>query len=181
MQRKVHRRHPRGRPSGASLRYQARHKAMGLCSVCPRPLAGGSMVYCTWHLEKNRQRKRRLRGPILCRRCRKPLRESERGPGRRYHPRCSRALIGERERSPGYRRLHAEAARAYQLRHAAQGLCTQCPRPVVPGKGVCRRHLRYRQERYRRLKALGKLSGSVREAAPIGVNRQEERVRTRRS
>ncbi len=147
--------HSRWRQRGdASRRYQARHKAMGLCSVCPRPLAEGSTVYCKWHRERNRLRKRRLRGPILCRKCQKPLAETQRRPGRRYHPRCLRALTVTREQSRHYRQLHAYAARAYQLRHVAEGLCTQCPRPVVEGKNVCKRHLRYRQERYRRLKAL---------------------------
>ncbi len=134
-------------------RYQARHRAMGLCTVCPRPLAEGSMVFCEWHRRKNRQRKRRLRGPILCRRCQKPLAEYGQLRGRRYHRRCLQALKSEREQSSHYRELHASAARAYQLRHAARGLCTECPQPVVPGKHVCKRHLRYRQERYRRLKS----------------------------
>ncbi len=135
-------------------RYQARHKAMGLCSLCPRPLAKGSTAYCDWHREKNRQRKRRLRGRVLCRRCRKPLAEAERRPGRCYHRNCLRAITVERQSR--YRQLHASAARAYQVRHAAEGLCTHCPRRVVRGKRVCRRHLYYRQERYRRLKALSK-------------------------
>lgn len=132
-------------------RYQVRHKAMGLCTLCPRPLAEGSTAYCDWHREKNRQRKRRLRGRILCRKCRKPLAEAQRRPGARYHRRCFRAVMDERKSR--YRQLHASAARAYQLRNAAQGLCTHCPRRVVRGKRVCRRHLHYRQERYRRLKA----------------------------
>jgi hypothetical protein len=156
-------------PGDASRRYQTRHRAMGLCSVCPRPLAEGSKVYCNWHREKNRQRKRRLRGPIFCRKCRKPLAESQRRPGRRYHPRCLQALRVEREQSRHYRQLHADAARAYQLRHVALGLCTQCPQPVVAGKNVCERHLRYRQERYRRLKGLSKSQeGRVRGEASSG-------------
>ena len=133
------------RSADASRSYQARHKAEGLCSVCPRPLAEGSAIYCTWHREKNRQQKRLLRGPIICRRCQKPLAESERRPGRRYHRHCLRALQVEREQTAHYRELHALAARAYQLRHEARGLCSQCPQPAVPGKNVCNRHLRYRQ------------------------------------
>jgi hypothetical protein len=156
MRKKRVRHHRWLRPGDARRRYQARHKAKGLCSVCPRPLAEGSTVYCTWHREKGRQRKRLLRGPVLCRKCRKPLAESERRPGRRYHRHCLRALQVEREQSAHYRQLHTFAARAYQLRHMAQGLCSQCPRPVVPGKNVCERHLRYRQERYLRLKAPSK-------------------------
>jgi len=137
-------------------RYQARHRAMGLCTVCPRPLAKGSIVFCEWHRQKNRLRKRRLRGPILCRRCRKPLAGTGQLRGRRYHRLCLRALRVEREQSPHYRELHASAARAYQLRHATIGLCTQCPRPVVQGKHVCEEHLRYRQDRYQRLKIVSR-------------------------
>ena len=155
-------RNGRGHPTDPRRRYQTRHRAMGLCSVCPRRLAEGSLVFCDWHLEKNRQRKRRLRGPILCRRCQRPLGGIGQLRGRRYHHRCLRALRAERDQSPHYRELHASAARAYQLRHAEQGLCTQCPQPVVPGKHVCPRHLRYRQERYRRLKDSNQPRGNVR-------------------
>ena len=146
------RRDVRRRSSESKRGYQARHKAMGLCILCPRSLAQGSAVYCEWHREVDRQRKRRLRGPILCRKCRRPVEESESGSRRRYHLQCFRSA--QAERKSHYRRLHASAARAYQLRHMAQGLCVQCPRPVVHGKLVCERHLRYRQERYRRSKAL---------------------------
>ena len=155
MRRNIPGRNGRGLPSDPRRRYQARHRAMGLCTVCPRPLAAGSLVFCESHLQKNRQRKRRLRGPIVCRRCQKPLAEAGQLRGRRYHRRCLQALRAEREQSPHYRYLHASAARAYQKRHVAQGLCTQCPRPAVAGKHVCAQHLRYRQERYRRLKASG--------------------------
>ena len=135
-------------------RYQARHMAKGLCIFCPRPLADGSSIFCAWHQQKTRDRKRRLRGPILCRRCHKPLGETERGRGRRLHRPCLQACQVDRVQSPHYRQLHASAARAYQRRHEAQGLCTNCPRPAVPGKHVCARHLHYRQERYRQRKAL---------------------------
>jgi hypothetical protein len=155
-------RNRRGLPTDSRRKYQARHKAMGLCTVCPRPLVKGSVVFCEWHRQKNRLRKRRLRGPILCRKCRKPLAGAGQLRGRRYHRRCLLALRVEREQSPHYRELHASAARAYQLRHEAQGLCTQCPRPVVPGKHVCEQHLRYRQDRYRLLKSLSGGRRSIR-------------------
>lgn len=152
----------RGLPSDPRRRYQIRHRAMGLCTVCPRPLAKGSVVFCEWHRQKNRLRKRRLRGPILCRKCRKPLAGSGQLRGRRYHRRCLHALRIEREESRHYRELHASAARAYQLRHKAEGLCTQCPRPVVPGKHVCEQHLRYRQDRYLLLKTSNRGQGDIR-------------------
>lgn len=133
--------------------YRARHRAMGLCIVCPRSVAEGSTIYCDRHREMYRQLKRRRRGPVICRRCRRPMEESEPGSRRFYHLYCFRSVLAERQLN--YRRLHALAARAYQLRHKAQGLCVQCPQPVLPGKLVCERHLRYRQERYRRSKAMG--------------------------
>jgi len=138
-------------PASPQQGYQARHKAMGLCIVCPRPLTEGSTIYCEWHRQKSRERKQRLRGSLLCPKCHKPVSEADRHPKRRYHLQCLRAVLVERARR--YRKLHAAAARAYQQRHVAMGLCTQCPRPVVPGKRVCSVHLRYRQERYRLLKA----------------------------
>lgn len=146
------RRGVRRRSSEAKRGYQARHKAMGLCIVCPRSVAQGSANYCGWHQEMDRQRKRRLRGPVLCRKCRRPVEESKPGSRRQYHLQCFRSAQAERQLH--YRRLHASAARAYQLRHKAQGLCVQCPQPVVPGRLVCERHLRYRQERYRWSKAM---------------------------
>ena len=162
MRKNTNGRNGHGLPTDPRRRYQARHRAMGLCTVCPRPLAKGSIVFCEWHRQKNRLRKRRLRGPILCRRCRKSLAGTGQLRGRRYHRRCLRALRVEREQSRHYRELHASAARAYQLRHEAKGLCTQCPRPVVPGKHVCEQHLRYRQDRYRRLRTLSSGQGSIR-------------------
>ncbi len=94
--------------------------------------------------------------PLRQRNTTMPLAESERWPERRYHRHYLRALPVEREQSAHDRQLHTFAARAYQLRHVAQRLCSQRPRPVVPGKNVCERHLRHRQERYLRLKAPGK-------------------------
>lgn len=175
MRKKTIGRYRRGLPSDPRRRYQARHRAMGLCTVCPRPLAEGSLVFCERHRRKNRLQKRRLRGPILCRRCRKPLAGAGHLRGRRYHHSCLRALRAEREQSPHYRQLHASAARAYQLRHAAQGLCTQCPRPVVPGKHVCARHLRYRQERYQQLKtsSSGQGNGGTGEARSGNSDRRK--------
>ena len=151
---------------GPANRSGTINKAMGLCILCPRPLAEGSKNYCEWHREMCRQRKRCLRGPILCRKCHKPLDESKRGSRRRYHPGCLQVVLAEGQLH--YRRLHTSAARAYQERHAAQGLCVQCPRPVVPGQYVCERHLRYRQERYRRSRVVGRphRSGRKRRSAP---------------
>ena len=156
MRKNTNGRSVRGLSGDPRRRYQARHRAMGLCTVCPRPLANGSAIFCEWHRLKNRLRKRRLRGPVLCRRCRKPLAGAGQLRGRRYHRLCLRVLRAERGKSRHYRELHASAARAYQQRHEAQGLCTQCPRPAVPGKHVCEEHLRYRQDRYRRLKSVNR-------------------------
>jgi hypothetical protein len=39
---------------GRTLRYQARHKAQGLCRCCPKKAAEGS-TRCEEHLEKNRR------------------------------------------------------------------------------------------------------------------------------
>ncbi len=38
--------------------YALRHKALGLCRVCPLPVAEGSTTYCTYHREKDRIRGR---------------------------------------------------------------------------------------------------------------------------
>jgi hypothetical protein len=46
---------------------------------------------------------------------------------------------------------------------------SQCPRPVVPGKNVCERHLRYRQERYLRLKAPGETQDGRSPSVPPGA------------
>lgn len=42
----------------ASLRYQERNVAKGLCSVCPSQLDRNSVRYCTEHLQQQRDRQR---------------------------------------------------------------------------------------------------------------------------
>jgi hypothetical protein len=34
--------------------YSLRHKALGLCRVCPREVVQGSSTYCTYHRDKER-------------------------------------------------------------------------------------------------------------------------------
>lgn len=34
--------------------YSIRHKALGLCRVCPKPVVEGSATYCAYHREKDR-------------------------------------------------------------------------------------------------------------------------------
>ena len=35
--------------------YSMKHKKLGLCRNCPRPLASGSSIYCEHHRDKNRE------------------------------------------------------------------------------------------------------------------------------
>ncbi len=46
----------------ASLRYQERNIAKGLCSVCPKPLDRNSVRFCTKHLAMSRDRERQKKG-----------------------------------------------------------------------------------------------------------------------
>lgn len=38
--------------------YSSRHKVLGLCRACPKPLVFGSNTYCVYHREKDRMRGR---------------------------------------------------------------------------------------------------------------------------
>ena len=40
--------------------YALRHKSLGLCRVCPKPLVEGSTTYCEYHREKDRINGRRV-------------------------------------------------------------------------------------------------------------------------
>ncbi len=42
----------------SSIEYARRHKALGLCRVCPGPLVTGNKTYCSFHREKERARGR---------------------------------------------------------------------------------------------------------------------------
>lgn len=46
----------------AALRYQQRNIAQGLCAICPQPLDGNSVQFCTKHLALSRHRAARKRG-----------------------------------------------------------------------------------------------------------------------
>ena len=43
----------------STLAYSLRHKALGLCRVCPLPVVVGSTTYCNYHREKDRIRGRK--------------------------------------------------------------------------------------------------------------------------
>jgi hypothetical protein len=38
--------------------YAQRHKALGLCRNCPKPLTQGSSIFCVYHRDKDRIRRR---------------------------------------------------------------------------------------------------------------------------
>lgn len=42
----------------AQLKYAERHRLLGLCRTCPRPLANGSNIFCEYHRVNNRARER---------------------------------------------------------------------------------------------------------------------------
>lgn len=42
----------------SSSSYAAKHKELGLCCNCPKPLISGSSTFCEYHREKDRIRRR---------------------------------------------------------------------------------------------------------------------------
>lgn len=44
----------------STLDYAKRHKVLGLCRKCPKPLVVGSTTYCEYHREKGRINGRRV-------------------------------------------------------------------------------------------------------------------------
>lgn len=46
--------------------YAIKHKGLGLCRNCPKPLAQGSKIYCEYHKEKNNIYGRRKEKKAAC-------------------------------------------------------------------------------------------------------------------
>lgn len=46
------------------LRYQRNHKALGLCNLCPLPVAQEGGALCPKHMAEHRERQRKRRGSV---------------------------------------------------------------------------------------------------------------------
>lgn len=135
-------------PSGRGRvgRYRLAHRARGLCAWCSRK-ALPNMILCSVCRNKARVHTHCERcggalpkyhkrwcltcGPIAERESRKP-----------YQRAYQRAHYHTTKHSPAYKAAHRKAARAYQARHRAAGLCIRCARPARPERATCAEHAR---------------------------------------
>jgi hypothetical protein len=70
----------------------------------------------------------------ICEICLKRITLKPRRRPFKYHPgKCQQEALKRLFATARYRRLHAKAARAYQVRHAKAGLCLKCPKPATRG------------------------------------------------
>ena len=107
--------------------YVARHRLQGLCVLCPRKAVSG-LTRCAPHREAAWKK-------VDCGFCTRPI-APPRNNGQLYHPSCAlkaaryhkRYWWATTLRTEAYIRGHRRAARAYQKRHRARGLCATCPR-----------------------------------------------------
>jgi hypothetical protein len=90
----------------------------------------------------------RHRPPRYCVHCHQLIDPTREPHQHKYHRACAQVI--RRQQAAAYQRTaprtatgkaaHRRAARAYQLRHLAQGLCVYCPRKARPGAQACRQH-----------------------------------------
>jgi hypothetical protein len=146
-------------PQAQRRRYQERLRAQGRCIYgCGRRIdAPRSQSLCRQHrLQTRRQRHGvywRHRPPCYCECCHELIDPMHEPRQRKYHRACARIVLQQqaaaRQRitsgTDAGKATHRRAARAYQRRHAVQGLCVYCPRKARPGHQTCRKHDRRRQ------------------------------------
>ncbi len=128
-------------------KYRERHRRLGLCTSCSRKAKTG-MMQCEVCLRRKRERWR-LHHPVYCPECSKPLKPGERTGGR-FHRLCA-----QKRRARMYPLVHRAAVIAYQERHRDLGLCHSCSEKVFKW-GVCRKHYKREQEKFRKLYAKSK-------------------------
>ena len=114
-------------------------KRLGLCPKCGRKASVGR-TKCDVCRTKINERWKALH-PVVCGECKLPIESKERVVARRFHKSCA-----EKRRARRHLLQHRSAARAYQKRHRAMGLCLKCPLKAFRS-GFCQRHYRMAKER----------------------------------
>ena len=146
-------------PQAQRRRHQEQLRAQGRCIYgCGRRIdTPRSKSLCRHHRLQTRRQRRdaywRHRPPRYCACCHQLIDPTHDPRQRKYHRACARVV--RQQQAAAYQRTtprtdagkaaHRRAARAYQRRHIAQGLCVYCPRTARPGYQTCRTHGRRRR------------------------------------